>query len=1087
MQSLSTLQVSGSSGSRLPQVRVQLMKHIHWFFILFTCLFLLLLGFSPVSGASSQIHIVKYAADGSTILNEKTIDYRWMEQNLPVKGDGITHYYLQGPVFVDKPEDRWNPAEDSNVKEKDMGAIKGTDLKDLCNLVGGMSPGDELKIVATDGFSKAFAYENVYEPSSRQGPMVIAWYRADKGYVPAYDDGMRLVFLADTLVNPWGIHAMGAWDWHESAAEKYWYYYYNGNEKYPTTTGVSVQSIGEILIFSQEEPSGTIRVTSEPPGAEIFVDDEDTGQVTPAEITGVSLGSHMVNVQKQACELPESQMVDVVINPVSVVGFTLQKTSSGPASGAGDGSEGSGSIENTGQGATGSLLNLYAHENIHGNISIMPVLGLSGSIKGGEERKFSLPVFTSHENVTLVRLYVFSSGGYDTTQAEGADPSFFVEQGAASIKPDRVYRDRGLNATSGLVTTSCFILPNSSGPGPILSDLIMDNSPGTSCILEGAALVFVSRNDNGPDISYWLHEGADMISAPPGQDNNEAETTTGFNLDPSESELSHAELQFVSTSMVQDRRSRYQAEINGETFSGNFEDQKSPVRTASITIPAPSPGSRMDTSLQAMFNESSALYGETRIEIFTVYKQEKRPVSVQPSSNTSVSPKSNNPNLSQTKTTQTLSNLPVPNTPAPVLVKKPLRSTSKDFSLLGYDTLDYIFAFLFSLVGDPVPLDRNSVHNEPVDLTPSDNTTESGTYRDQTPGVSPESDYSSQEGSSQLLTPVPVRGNNTDTLLVAIKQDSIVVNNTAKPLQRKPVTHSGGIYITSYPADAELRVNTRKIEVVLPAVIYGLKEGIHNVEVRHISEIDKTTVSRSLRVWVYADAVTTANFDLIAGNIPRKILVNSLNNSYSFTVNGYYPIRKSPVEIEFTGPDDFFTVIRDGAYLSYRPFAMVSEDNSIVIPPSNPPLYNLTVESSPPGGEIFVDGIWSGFTTPAVIPNLSSGLHRIIVSMPGHIPGEMITEIPISDSSLISKPVSFVLDTYACGPLTIESIPPGADILMDGFVTGEITPHTFEHLSLGIHQLTVRRNGETRTIEVNIKPENRRREVVMFQEKGSKA
>ena len=157
-------------------------------------------------------------------------------------------------------------------------------------LSGVWSPGDELKLTATDGFSKTFAYENVYEPSSRQGPMVIAWYRADKGYVPSYNDGMRLVFLADTSVNPWGIHAMGAWDWHESAAEKYWYYYYNGNEKYPTTTGVSVQSIGEILIFSQEEPSGTIRVTSEPAGATILVDDEDTGQLTPAEITGVIFG-----------------------------------------------------------------------------------------------------------------------------------------------------------------------------------------------------------------------------------------------------------------------------------------------------------------------------------------------------------------------------------------------------------------------------------------------------------------------------------------------------------------------------------------------------------------------------------------------------------------------------------------------------------------------------------------------------------------------------------------------------------------------------------------------------------------------------
>jgi hypothetical protein len=1061
------------------------MKRLPWFFIGFTCLILLLSGISPVYGASSQLHIVKYAVDGSTVLNETTIDYRWMEQNLPVKGDGTTHYYLQGPVFVDNPEDRWNPAEDTNVKEKDMGAIKGTDVRDLCNLVGGMTPGDELKIKAKDGFSKTFAYENVYEPSSRQGPMVIAWYRADMGYVPSYADGMRLVFLSDTSVNPWGIHAMGAWDWHESAAEKYWYYYYNGNEQYPTSTGLSVQSVGEILIYSQEEPSGTVRVTSGPAGAAILVDDEDTGLVTPAEITGVLLGPHMVNVQKPGYEIPEPLMVDVVLNQVSVADFTLEKTSGGSTQGAEGGSDGSASIENTGQGAEGSTLDLYAHENIRGNISIMPVMGLSGQIKGGEERKFSMPALTSPENVTLMRLYVFSSGGYDTTNAAGADPSFLVEQGTTPVKPDRTYRDHEGNATSGMVTTSCYNLPNPGKPGPIASKLIMDTSPGTSCTLEGAVLVVVSRNDNGPGILYWLHEGADVISAPPGMDTSDAETSTEFNLDPSESGLSHADLQFVSTSMEQDPLARYQAEINGETFSGKFEGPKSPVRTASITIPAPSPGSRVETSLRAMFNESSALYGETRIEIFTVYNQEKRPLPDKLSLNITVTRKSDNADLSQTKTARPISNLPVQDTPAPVVVKKPPAPTSKEFSWWGFDTLDRIFAFLFSIGGDPAPLYRDSVNDGPVGPAHADDAT-GPLLSDPVSGIPQQGDYSPPEENSALLSPVPGPGDNRDSPVTAVKQD--VNFSTPKPQQRKPVTHSGGIYITSYPAEAELRIDSKKIDVVLPAVVYGLKEGIHNVEVRQTSDKDKTLVSRSLRAWVYADAVTTANFDLIAGDILRKIRINSLNTtSFSFTVNGYYPIRKTPAEIEFTRPDDFFTVIRDSAYLSYRPYTIVPDENSITIPPSNPPLYKLTVESSPPGGEIFVDGIWSGFTTPAVIPNLSAGLHRVIVSMQGHIPGEVITEIPISDGPLVRKPVTFILDTYACGPVTIESIPPGADILMDGYVTGEITPHTFENLPLGIHQVTVRRNGETRTIEVNIKPGNSHREVVRFKEKGSVA
>ena len=54
---------------------------------------------APAIAASTQLHIVKYAGDGSTILNETTVDFQWMETNLPVYGNGVTHYYMQGPCL----------------------------------------------------------------------------------------------------------------------------------------------------------------------------------------------------------------------------------------------------------------------------------------------------------------------------------------------------------------------------------------------------------------------------------------------------------------------------------------------------------------------------------------------------------------------------------------------------------------------------------------------------------------------------------------------------------------------------------------------------------------------------------------------------------------------------------------------------------------------------------------------------------------------------------------------------------------------------------------------------------------------------
>jgi hypothetical protein len=110
----------------------------------------------PANAASTELTITKYAGDGKTIIDQLTVDYHWLmdSDNIPVLGDGTTRYYHQGPVFIDEPADdpvelerlRWNEEEDRNWDTKDMGAVKGNNLKDLCNLVGGMVEGDEVQI-----------------------------------------------------------------------------------------------------------------------------------------------------------------------------------------------------------------------------------------------------------------------------------------------------------------------------------------------------------------------------------------------------------------------------------------------------------------------------------------------------------------------------------------------------------------------------------------------------------------------------------------------------------------------------------------------------------------------------------------------------------------------------------------------------------------------------------------------------------------------------------------------------------------------------------------------------------------------------
>ena len=199
------------------------------------------------AGATTSLTVTKYDAHG-IVISTQPVTYQWMQANLPVQGDGTTHYYAQGPTFTNTNFNAvWNPAENVNVDTRDYGAAMGTDVKDLCNLVGGATAGCTVKIKAADNFAKWFDYEDVYNPEPEQGKMVIAWYNPTfGGYVPAYDTGMRLLFFADTSVNPDGWHAFGDWDMHETLPESRWHYF---SGIWPSSSGLSVQIVSNIDIY----------------------------------------------------------------------------------------------------------------------------------------------------------------------------------------------------------------------------------------------------------------------------------------------------------------------------------------------------------------------------------------------------------------------------------------------------------------------------------------------------------------------------------------------------------------------------------------------------------------------------------------------------------------------------------------------------------------------------------------------------------------------------------------------------------------------------------------------------------------------
>lgn len=242
-------------------------------------LLVVLAGMVCVTAAAptTSVRITKLGTDGITVLNETTIDIQWMESHLPVQGDGTTHYYHQGPVFVGDKEGQWDPNETTNFK--DRGAVRGTAIRDLCELVGGMAPEDAVVISAVDGYRVDFPYKTIYKPEARQGPVVLCWYNGEEtsvgerqgvGYPPAYYAGMRLVFFADTSINQNGEHVFGNNDMRAvMPAEKIYLF----DDLYPSTSGYTVKWVNEIIIYSggiggnttlPSKSAGTVPVPAKP-------------------------------------------------------------------------------------------------------------------------------------------------------------------------------------------------------------------------------------------------------------------------------------------------------------------------------------------------------------------------------------------------------------------------------------------------------------------------------------------------------------------------------------------------------------------------------------------------------------------------------------------------------------------------------------------------------------------------------------------------------------------------------------------------------------------------------------------------------
>ncbi|MEN6444265.1 MAG: DUF3344 domain-containing protein [Methanoregula sp.] len=285
----------------------------------------------------------------------------------------------------------------------------------------------------------------------------------------------------------------------------------------------------------------------------------------------------------------------------------------------------------------------------------------------------------------------------------------------------------------------------------------------------------------------------------------------------------------------------------------------------------------------------------------------------------------------------------------------------------------------------------------------------------------------------------------------------------------------GGIYVESFPDDAVIYIDGKKTSRFTPSVIYGLQKGKHTVKVMKKGSIltgnAKVTVAYPIDtkdVWVDNGVITPVLFSVGENPYLLDPVINSTAYWGSdFTVNGQTQKYRIPVKVNLqsSNSDNFITIKQNDTYLSQMIVFSTNLDE-IQIVPRTYTLQNLWVGSDPPGADIYLDGYSTGYSTPYTIPNVSDGHHILSISKPGYIP--MASTIWMNNKDLVRR---FVMQPYLYGMINVTSDPSGGKIYINNKNTGQKTPFTFQYMQAGTYTVKVVQNKSQATaVDVMIEP-----------------
>jgi hypothetical protein len=831
--------------------------------------------------------------------------------------------------------------------------------------------------------------------------------------------------------------------------------------------------------------SGSVRISSEPPGATVLLDGALQQCTTPCTLPAVPTGEHQVIVRKSGygdetreVVVEEGESIDISADLVPL---------SGGSSGTTTDSEGS-TTTSRAEGYAGREFKPALHAEVQGNISIVTVGDYSGLLSSGDNQTYPFTIaIPEHANFVSGRMYIYTTWAHDERSRTGEPAVCTLTLNGRPIPVTTTYLDRKGTGTFDYPaeTLVCTLSGDQIRDGK--NELIISNSGGGNHAFAayGAVLVMVWDEPEGPRYYYWIGEGSDIVLTDPefGITADEAASTFVFPGIETSTGVQEARLVVISTAASGEEEDQNRILFNDAEWFNALSAGSSGISRADIDVREFISSRENRVVVQSYAAEGKGDYLENRNAILLIR--------MSPGSGTGADGlRISAPATGSPKETPKVSTAPNGSSPPqrgheeaihPGFIGSLLLWFDALFggipgSLLGMQDGQDEHTSLGGLVenettaipveGRVYPLERYTLQVT-TDPAGAALTLDGCLYQERSPVTINEV----PAGDHQLL--LEMEGCAPESRSITIDDNaeifvtfSLPDNGYGSASDSEEDSGLGGLYVESYPSGGEIIIDGSSTGLLTPHVVYGMREGSHTIKVTYDREGAEEYTARA---WVYAGALSRAELN-DENHAPRSIEITSdpYKGAY-FTVDGTYPRYRIPATIDVRAWQGFVTLSWNGSYLSIPVPVTVTDGETFLIRPEELPLVTLSVDSDPQGARIFIDG-FPGPATPALVRNVSAGRHRIALALDDHIPVEKeILVIDLPDQE-IDASLKGVLVPYVSGAVALNSTPLGARVYINNRNTGLTTPVVIDHLPIGKIPLKLRYEKSVREPDIVVLP-----------------